>query len=292
MNSRGISYGKDYHVNKQTENHGKTVRNLIIYVIAFNLLSWLGWMVAQDGTVESIGLGTLIWLSAPLLVSILIRLFSKDWKDIGIKPNFGGNGKWYAFGLLIFPVIVTLVVLIGALFGGVSLANFQAGPFFQGLVAAFFSFTFVKNIFEEFAWRGYLTPKVNSVVKRPIVGHLLVGLIWGLWHIPYYLTLIDKTQLAAYTSQELAIFLPMVILGTTLAGIVFGEIRLITGSTWPAWLMHMMSNVIILTLLVDGYLSVAKETEFLFTPSWEGIITMILITLTGLWLYQRRARNI
>ena len=275
----------------QAKHHKKTIRNLIIFVIAFNLLAWLGWMVAQDGTAESVGLGTLIWLGAPLLVSLVIRLFSKDWKDIGFKPNFRDNGKWYAFSFLVFPAIVILVLLIGAIFGGVSLANFQVGSFFQALVAAFFSFTLVKNIFEEFAWRGYLTPKVNAVVKRPIVGHLLVGLIWGTWHIPYYLTLLDRASFAAYTSQELAIFLPMVILGMTLAGILFGEIRLITGSTWPAWLMHMMSNVIILTLLIDGYVEVGSKTELLFTPSWEGILTMIMITIAGLWLYRQRIQK-
>jgi membrane protease YdiL (CAAX protease family) len=225
------------------------------------------------------------------LVSLAIRLFSKDWEDSGIKPNFRGNGKWYAFSFLIFPAIVILVLLVALIFGGVSLANFEAGPFFGALVAAFFSFTLVKNIFEEFTWRGYLTPKMNSVVRNPVVGHLLVGLIWSLWHIPYYLTLLDRTSFAAYTSQELAIFLPLVILGMTLAGILFGEIRLITGSVWPAWLMHMMSNVIILTLLVDGYAKVNSNTEFLFTPSWEGILTMILITLAGFWLYRQRIYN-
>ena len=272
----------------QDADRRKTVRNLIVFVIVFNLLAWLGWMVARDGTVESVGLGTLIWLGAPLLVSLVVRLFSRDWKDLGLSPKFKNNGKWYAFSFLVFPVIVSLVLLAGAIFGGISLPGFRVGPFFQALVGAFFSFTLVKNIFEEFAWRGYLTPKVNSVIKKPIVGHLLVGLIWGTWHIPYYLALVDKATLAAYTSQELATFLPMVVLGTTLAGIVFGEMRLITGSTWPAYLMHMMSNIIILTLLVGGYLDVAKGTEFLFTPSWEGIITMILITLAGLWLYRRR----
>jgi membrane protease YdiL (CAAX protease family) len=275
-------------MNTQTENRGKTVRNLIIYVIVFNLLAWLGWLVAQDGTVESIGLGTLIWLGAPLLVSLVIRLFSKDWKDLGLSPRFKNNGKWYVFSFLVFPVLLTLVLLIGLIFGGVSLANFQVGPFFGSLVAAFFSFTFVKNIFEEFSWRGYLTPKVNSIVKNPIVGHLLVGLIWGLWHIPYYLTLLDRASLAAYTSLDLAIFIPMVILGMTLAGILFGEIRLITGSTWPAWLMHMLSNVVILTLLIDGYGKVDSKTELLFTPSWEGILTMVLIVIAGLWLYRQR----
>jgi membrane protease YdiL (CAAX protease family) len=112
-------------------------------------------------------------------------------------------------------------------------------------------------------------------------------LIWGIWHIPYYLGLLDQATLASYTSQSLATFLPMIMLGTTIAGIIFGEIRLITGSTWPAVLMHTISNIVILTLLLDGYVSVSNA---LFTPSWEGVLTMILIAVAGVWLY-RRSRN-
>ena len=278
-------------MNAQTIDKKRTIRNLIVYVIAFNLLSWLGWMVARDGSVEAVGLGNLIWLAAPLFVSVVLRLFSKDWKDLGLNPRFIGNGKWYVFSFFVFPVIVTLVVLIGVLFGGVSLTDFKAGLFLQAIGVAFVA-TFIKNILEEFAWRGYLTPKIKAVVKNTIAGHLLVGIIWGTWHIPYYLALVDKTTFAAYTSQPLIVFLPMIILGTALAGILHGEIRLITGSTWPAVLMHTVSNVVILTLLVDGYLNVAQKTEFLFTPSWEGILSMLLITLAGLWLYRKRTQSI
>ena len=276
----------------QKQNKRKIIRNLVLFVIILNLLAWSGWFVAQDGTEESIGLGTLVWLGAPLLASFIIRLFSKDWKDLGLRPRFNGNGKWYVFSLLAFPIIVACVLLIGAAFGGVSLVNFQVKPFFAALAAAFFSFTLVKNLLEEFAWRGYLTPKVNSVVKNPIAGHLIVGLIWGTWHIPYYLTLLERASLAAYTSQDMMIFLPMVILGMALAGILFGEIRLMTGSTWPAFLMHMVSNVVIMTLLIDGYVEVQTKTEFLFSPSWEGVLTMLLVTVAGLWLYKKRKAKI
>ena len=278
-------------MNTRKQNRGHVVRDLIIFVVAFNALGWLGWLIAQDGSQEAIGLGNLVWLVAPLLVSVLIRLFTKDWRDVGIKPNFRGNGRWYAFSVFVFPGIVLVVVLAGALFGRISPAGLEITPFIQSVIASFFSFTLVKNLFEEFAWRGYLTPKVNSVVKNTLVGHLIVGLIWAGWHIPYYLALIDQASLAAYTTQKLAVFLPMVVLGTTVAGVLFGEIRLITGSTWPAYLMHMMSNAVIMTLLIDGFIQVDSRSAFLFTPSWEGLCSMLLIALAGLWLFRQRVKS-
>ena len=269
----------------------KTVRNLILYVLAFNIVGWLGYFIAVGGgTVDTMGLGNLVWLAAPLLLSLLFRLFSKDWKDIGLKPHFKGNGKWYLVSILIFPVIITIVLLMGRIFGAISFANFNIG-LFLGTLAAMLIQYFIKNILEEFAWRGYLTPKVNAIVKKPILGHLLVGLIWGTWHIPYYLGLLDQASLAGYTSQSMGIFLPLVILGMTLAGILFGEIRLITGSTWPALLMHTFSNMLIMALLTEGFVEISPTAELLFTPSWEGLLTMILITAAGLWLYRQRAQK-
>ncbi|WP_407946417.1 CPBP family glutamic-type intramembrane protease [Paenibacillus alkaliterrae] len=44
---------------------------------------------------------------------------------------------------------------------------------------------FIKNIFEEFAWRGYLAPKLYSIGYNRLFIHICVGLIWGAWHVPY-----------------------------------------------------------------------------------------------------------
>ena len=45
--------------------------------------------------------------------------------------------------------------------------------------AAGFAPSFIKNVFEECAWRGYLTPKVHSLGLNDYVGHAIVGLIWA-----------------------------------------------------------------------------------------------------------------
>jgi membrane protease YdiL (CAAX protease family) len=151
-----------------TQNNKGTIRNLIIFVVAINAIAWLAYFFAQGaGIPEAQSLGMLIWLVSPLLVSILLRLFTKDWKDIGIKPNLKGNGKWYAFSILIYPVIVAIVLLIGLLFGGISVTDFSASLFVQAIAVRLVS-SFIKNIFEEFGWRGYLTPKVNSSIPSPV----------------------------------------------------------------------------------------------------------------------------
>ena len=168
--------------------------------------------------------------------------------------------------------------------------DFSAGPFVQAIVVSLAA-NFFKNVFEEFAWRGYLTPRMNATGIDPIAGHILVGLIWGTWHIPYWSGLLDRAALASFTTQSLAIFVPTAVLGITAAGIIFGEIRLITGSTWPVLIMHAVNNSVIAVVLTGGFFQVARQTGFLFTPGMEGILSIILITLAGLWLHQQRIRR-
>ena len=53
--------------------------------------------------------------------------------------------------------------------------------------------TVLKNVAEEGAWRGYLTPAlIGRRLPDPWIW-LVVGMIWGLWHIPYYLWFLDES---------------------------------------------------------------------------------------------------
>jgi membrane protease YdiL (CAAX protease family) len=267
-------------------------RKITIFIAGVNILAWLAWSFAAGSDMpEARDLGLLIWLVSPFLLSLLIRLFSRDWRDIGLGLHLKGNLRWYIASIITFPVIVTLVLGLGCVMGAVSFDSFDFSIFLAAVGAIFVS-TLVKNVFEEFAWRGFLTPKVNAVVKRPVWGHLLVGFFWGCWHIPYYLGLLDRVTLNSYTPLDLGAFIPLVVLGITLAGIMFGEMRLLTNSTWPALLMHTVSNVIIVTLLVDNFIEIKEPLHIFFTPSWEGILTMFLVVIAGLrFLGKRRSAN-
>jgi len=146
----------------------QTIRNLAIFVIGIILFPWLGcWLDVQSGNPthnQDQSLGWLLFLITPLALVLLLRLFARDgWRDFGLKPNFKGNGKWYLFSLLFHPFSIILLLLLGAIFGATSLPDLSATKFAlirQSLLAAFIP-SFIKNIFEEFAWRGYLTPKCN-----------------------------------------------------------------------------------------------------------------------------------
>jgi membrane protease YdiL (CAAX protease family) len=151
-----------------TNSKTRTVRHLFVFVVGVVALPWLGWGLdvgrGADPHNQQNSLGWLLFILSPLLVSLLLRAVGGDgWRDVGFKPAFKGNGKWYAFSILFHPVITLLILLAGFAIGMVLIPDLSAtkvGLVGQATVLAILP-ALVKNIFEEFGWRGYLEPKFN-----------------------------------------------------------------------------------------------------------------------------------
>ena len=104
--------------------------------------------------------------------------------------------------------------------------------------------TIMKNLLEEFAFRGYLAPKVYALKLNRLLSHCIVGLVWGAWHIPFL------AYVFSYLNESAVTLIPRLLLGTITASIVYGEIRLRTNSVWPAFLMHTIGGAFIGTFLL------------------------------------------
>lgn len=265
-----------------------TKRNLFIFTVFVLGIAILASIIepftvppsAKPGTS---GLGQLLWLISPLVIMLLLRLCGGDgWSDLGIQPNFKGNGFWWLVSLLIFPVVITLTVLLGALLGGLKLNLAMLPAFITALLPGFGS-AFFKNIFEEFSWRGYLAPKVYSLKMNIWLSHAIVGLVWGVWHLPFLFVFWHYL-----TPNMLWYFVPLLLMGTVSQSVVYGEIRLATDSAWPAWIMHTIGNAFGNTLLLSYFVQLNSGKEIWFTPGAEGVVSMILFLTIGVWLHQRR----
>ena len=81
---------------------------------------------------------------------------------------------WYA-ALLIPPVLILIVLLcLQTLVSSVYAPN----RFFVGI-----SFGIVAGFFEEIGWMGYAFPKMTRT-GNPLRAAIVLGALWGIWHIP------------------------------------------------------------------------------------------------------------
>lgn len=267
---------------------GKTLRNLIIFTAFVILSGWLGHgldMLTENHSGETPGM--LLWLLLPLITMLILRTFAGDgWKDAGLKPGLPGNVRWYLVALAAYPVITLLVLLAGRLTGWVSFANFNTSLFIHAFAVALIP-NFIKNIPEEFVWRGYLTPKVVSLKLNDFMVYLIVGLIWALWHVPYYLFFLDDSTIQSVTSLHRLTFIlvsiPVMIVWT----VAFVELRLLTGSVWPLVVMHSIEDAFVNPLVLEGYVRIATDKELWISPIY-GCLSILLYGLLGLGLRQIR----
>ena len=267
----------------------KSFRNIIIFVIVIISCGWFAvWVNTQiPSPSPQQSLGILIWITAPLFTSLLLRGFGKDgWADFGLGLNLKENWGWYALSLLIFPVTIIITLSLSMLFGASSLNRSLSDllPIFLfGLGASL-----VKNIGEEFAWRGYLTPRFKALGLRDFNNHMLTALIWGIWHIPYWIFFLGKDVISGYTNLSMTWFIILGFVALFPTALVFGKLRLKTNSVWPAYIAHNITNALSAQLIVEGFFKLKPNTGFLFSPNTDGIIMMILFWAVGLWMMQKR----
>jgi len=251
-----------------------------------NGLAWLGPVLGGDPTVP--GPGFLVWAVAPILSALVVRFLLRDRVSLGFRPAFKGNGRWYALSILAFPVAISAVGALGLLLRVSTLSNLTLSAFVTRMIplaATYLIFAFL----EEVGWRGYLAPRVYGL-NDGLLGHVLVGVIWASWHFPYV------RELWAHTSEGLGTLLPRFLLGTIVFATVYGEIRMRTGSVWPAVLMHWIGNTLANTLLIgyagDGFVALVPGKEWLGSFGVEGVLTIALFGLLGSVLYlKRRSQN-
>lgn len=269
-----------------------TVRKLVIFAAVVLASGWIGrGLDVLMGNEDPESLGMLVWIVLPIATALSLELLSREgWGDWGLTPRMKGNLAWYFVAVAVYPTVTLAIMLSGASLGSISFSNFSAGTLLSASALALAP-GFIKNIFEEFAWRGYLTPKTQSLAIHSLWGHVIVGLIWGLWHLPYFLFFLPPSVIPTYTALSLGPFILMAIATMVSWSFVYCELRLLTGSVWPAVLMHMMEDAFVNELLLEGHVAIVPELDWLLSPG-IGVLNMALFFTIGLVLYRLRRERV
>jgi len=106
---------------------------------------------------------------------------------------------------------------------------------------------------EEIGWRGYmLTRLIDAGIPRPV---LVSGLIWGAWHLPLILS-------GQYASSEKPALSAVIFLINIVAfAFLSAQLRLGSGSVWPAVVIHASWNAIIQSVF-DASTAAGEKSSF------------------------------
>jgi membrane protease YdiL (CAAX protease family) len=152
------------------------------FVIAY-AISWSLWGIAALGAGQVVFLlGGLGPLASALIVTRLSGASVVGWiRSLLVwRVNLG----YYALALL-FPVAIYAVINLVLAALGQTLDVTLLAVVAPGYLGTFFMVATVGGGFEEPGWRGFALPRLQER-RSPLVATLLLGLAWGVWHIPLY----------------------------------------------------------------------------------------------------------
>ncbi|HEX7057700.1 MAG TPA: type II CAAX endopeptidase family protein [Bacilli bacterium] len=263
--------------------------SLILFIVVVLASGWIGVLVdsklPEQPEENSLGMG--LWLILPIIAMLMLRLANRDWKDIGVLPNFKGNMKWYGAAIAIYPGMTVFVVGLALLFKSASISDVELHAVLS-LVGVSIAGNFFKNIFEEFAWRGYLTPKLIELKLHDWMLYLVSGLVWALWHAAYYMVFLPDSYFE--TTSRMGFLLIGCVLMVAWS-VMYVEIYRLTKSVWPCVLMHALEDgVPTLLLSVAGVVTLSKTGELWLSPT-TGVISTALFVGFGLWLRSIRIKK-
>lgn len=248
-------------------------RNIYTYVLGVFLLSAVGGGLLYIGQ----SIGGLIFVISPVLVATILRLATKEgWRNAGLRPNLRGNVGFYLVAVAAFPTIIGLIVVCGQLMGMTTIASDFWIPYVASIpIVASTTMLFAAS--EEFGWRGYLDPQLEELGVMGLRRHLLVGLIWGIWHFPYVIGLGD------YTVLPFVVFAPLFLVATIAMAVWYGVVRQRTDSVWPAVVAHGVGNATIWPLVTNDSLQI--DAPLVFAPRPDALLMCgLLIALAAvLW---------
>lgn len=234
---------------------------VVIFVLVSFGLAWLIilplWMFDAHGSTfdELSRILPSVMMFAPLVATLVVIFWirvprGQRLRFLGMWPlRPAKRVVWFIVAAAVAPLIIVLACIgVSSLFGWIQLDLVT----FSGLQAELDApmgtdelrlvmliqvatipfgamFNVVVTFGEEAGWRGWLLPALRPLGVWPAL--VLTGTIWGLWHAP--------VALLGHNFNEPNVWgLLLMTVGSIGWGIVFGWLRLRSGSLWPAVLGH------------------------------------------------------
>src|SRR5829696_3752984 len=271
-------------------------------LVFFFIFAYAGtWLFELPYVLSEYGVGLLPYSSPVLLwtspVSIFIGPFLAAFVMTGATEGRAGvrrllrrfvlwrvGFRWYLFAFVGIPVIAVLSVVV---LPGV-LGSFQGlGTLAPLSVLGVFVYVLFLGgaLGEEPGWRGFALPRLQSV-HGPLLGSLILGPLWALWHLPLFFTPWNEL-----TTFNVVVF----VLATTCLAIMYTWVFNNTkGSVLMAILIHASFNASVTGILAPLFPApILEDYGLLPILGGFGVFAVVLVALTrGRLGYQHHQQEV
>lgn len=239
----------------------------------------------EDASVSSFDLAGLLFTIGgmmPTLIGLIFVFVIYDKEEIKefLKRCFIPNKNSFICILLVFLLIcleATITQLISKLFnasnlGFIGLINIFKNPLFifyylfWGLISGPLS--------EEFGWRGFLQDMLwdkNNLLKNS----LLIGFIWGVWHLPLFFY---PSQIQ-YEWINTSLFLGIgFVINCMTNALVYNSAYVISKrKVFPIFFIHMFENIILTGIMIYPFSNIYKNIVIIVSICFDLLFYFIII---------------
>ena len=253
-------------------------RGILTFLLLTFALSTIGWILVIATDEVQISL-----LYAPGIAALVTRfLYQRNFRDLGWGWE-GSRGTRLALLAYAMPLAIAVVI-----YGATWLIVPDAWSSDDGTAANLTSFVVAASagvlfncIFafgEELGWRGFLVPELAKLTSfRNVV--LISGLIWAVWHYPLIFFAADLFE---FSETPLWFAVPSFTLIIVIVSVVFAWLRLMSGSVWPAVILHASHNNFSLGFFADRT-SESGTAPYIVTEVGVGLLVAWMIIAYVFW---------
>ena len=184
--------------------------------------------------------------------------------------------KWFAVALILSPTLFILGIYINAALTGIA-PDYSTILIYRImgksanlplLVLPWLIYEAIANG-EEIGWRGYVLPRLQAKYSA-LTSTLILGAIWGFWHLPKFLSDFDAIHFAWFMAHTFAqaVILTWIYNGTK-------------GSLLMATLYHASSNTVGMFVPIANTLSNANMGSYIAVVMLEVATAFIIVIMAG-----------
>ncbi len=180
--------------------------------------------------------------------------------ELFVKQTFRKTAfKWFLLSVIAIPVLASLAVLTSLDFDitRFHLRTTQLLP--QMVVIVLIA------LGEEYGWRGFLLPRLMKKLNV-FYSSIILGLIWGSWHLPAYLI-----GTGVPLQMDFMVFLLWVILGTFFISWIYYY----TKSVLTSILAHISANATFNYLFILPEFTGSMDTFWIFIAYMSVLIVIV-----------------